>query len=212
MIDNSTDTTTDYQDEDDLRHAFAVGTVAVRGIIDRLTVIALEGRPLTADDLHTVRDQLQEVWEELYGITIGRLGWDLVDDEEARDYCQDRYSDGRAVVSIVRPAVLATNRRYGYSRDSWPEQQLWSEQEEAESKEDGIHYNGDLWWNPCVTVTVDDVDMSPGPTPEGLEVHVDPTPYALAAKERYSKPPQQQFSTIRAGSDDGAPRGLACSP
>jgi len=146
----------DHRTEDRLRHAFAKGTVALRAATDAVTVIGIEGRPMTPAEFNTIRQHLLDAWFDLYGATLSVLAPELEDEE--RDEYHDHYSDGSPVLSLVQTAA-STSR---------PEPR------------EGFWYDGDLWWNPCVSFEVEGVSMRPGPTPAGVEVVVHETPSAKA--------------------------------
>jgi hypothetical protein len=104
---------TPEQTEDEARHTFAVGTVLLRGIADKLTEIALKGDTFSHRELGHLHDRLFKVYELLGDQTVWSIGDEPATDaaEVALDAYRDTYSDGTPVSIVVGPRVAGAGQR-----------------------------------------------------------------------------------------------------
>ena len=66
--------------DDEARHGYAVGTVALRAIADELSEIALKGDGISRWELKRLHDQLYDVYELLGSQTVFGMGNEPVAD------------------------------------------------------------------------------------------------------------------------------------
>jgi hypothetical protein len=171
-----------HKHEDTVRHAYAKGTVVLRGLADQLSEICYDSRSITRDELRSLHGRLHEVSELLYWATLSDwvavelsdLGSDDWNDADIDAFC-DTYSDG-VPVSRVEPAPEVNTRLLP---DSF--------------------YEGDIPWSPNgVGISGDGVDVYPGcgPPPPGWRVIVNDPPHRRQLLLRVVGDPDSEYERM----------------